>query len=212
MLTQIRKHLDSAPTTKKSWEREADQVYPTMAAVRVYQRWVRKNPVLGVHEQEWVDKNLQPLMSLMADTGVMRCVVPGISVYGVDRKIGYRLLPVEDVPVAHFSGNPDTGGHWRSRLPGDIAWFDPYKEYQVEGTNQFCQTFALMNLVGALPGISMDRSWGRYYTYTAAALEFIDTVIRRCLTGKEKTVFLKKIDECRTHPYRCLNVIEFPAS
>jgi hypothetical protein len=151
-------------------------------------------------------------MSLMADTGVMRCVVPGISVYGVDRKMGHRLLPVEKVPVAHFSGNPDTGGHWRSRIPGDAAWFDPYKEYQVEGTNQFCQTFALMNLAGALPEISPDRSWARYYAYTAAALDFIDTVVRRCLTGRERTMFLKKIGECRAHPYRCLNVIEFPAS
>ena len=102
-----------------------------------------------------------------------------------------------------------TGSHWNSRKANEIDWFEPYADYQIFGTNQFCQTFAMMYLADKLPSINADKyNFTKYYTYTIEALKFIEEVINAypSSTLKER----KAIKECIKYPNVCLNSIEFP--
>ena len=121
-----------------------------------------------------------------------------------------------ETPIAVFFGNPTEGGHWLSRKPGSKTTFDPYDEYQVHGTNQFCQTYALMNLAGALPNVSTNRSDLKYYSYTKSALDFIKREILKIDArsyvfrdaGITKAKLLQCIDVCLNNSNLCFNGIE----
>jgi hypothetical protein len=113
-------------------------------------------------------------------------------------------------------------GHYVSRLP-DSVWnnrgsnnyngpnktFDPYDHYQIDGSNQFCQTYALMYLLGKVTynNKKITTDFPKFYQYTTKALNFIEYVLK----FYEDTEYVKSIKECvrmlKRHPYMCLNCV-----
>ena len=132
-------------------------------------------------------------------------------------------------PDAYFSGS-----HWNSRKANELELFDPYVEYQIRGTNQFCQTYSMMNLLDKLPGKekSVCSEWTgskddfkKYYYYTLCALKFIKEIVTTC--AKENLIvfadsgedgnrefynktLLPLIDQYIKQYRVCINVIELP--
>lgn len=126
------------------------------------------------------------------------------------------------------------GAHFVSRKPGEIAWFDPFDHFQLFGTNQFCQSFALMNLVSYNPNMpknlklpiprSTDNGFKRYYRYTKHVLGFIKVIIdtfeedgtlfdvSRSDAEKKyypKNEMLRKVNECISHYAMCVNIPKY---
>ena len=153
------------------WITAANETYSTPREVKKYRREVNKNLTAKCIEQAWADNYLMPLINFMGNDWVFNDLISGVNVTGTGGRATSRNLPLGK-NAAVFSG-----GHWRSRRADQTEVFDSYTEYQVPGTNQFCQTFAHMNLTGKLPPIVEDRSWRRYYHYTIVALEYIKAVI-----------------------------------
>jgi hypothetical protein len=191
----------------------ADKRYDSKKDVqKLYQKAITKTKMSDI-EQDWVDLNLAPLMEFMGDTSVWESVVPGVQVEGSQGRASSRRKPKTPYPIAVFSG-----AHWTSRKGGDDTFFDPYDHYQIQGTNQFCQTFALMYLADSLP-LPLPDGWERNYDYAVDALEFIKSVITRLpeshpafheVVGVNKKALLKKVNECLKHPNVTVNAIEFP--
>lgn len=187
------------------WKTFANTRFENEKQKREYQTIVKHNLLWKTQEQEWVDKYLTPLIDLMGDESIWKCVVgSNVELYGLDRRMSIKSIPISNNPQAHFSG-----AHWRSRKANTEQWFDPYTEFQYLGTNQFCQTFALMNLMNALPDL-YDDPFRKYYEYTRAALFFIQEVLRRCPSSdkKENTKYQKMVSECLRNNAICFNAIE----
>ena len=138
----------------------------------------------------------------MGEDDIWKCMVTNIDLYGINNKQSIRQLKVSQKPQAHFSGS-----HWNSRKANENVWFDPYDEYQVNGTNQFCQTFSMMYLCDKIPP-KENNTFEKYYKYTLDALLFIKIVINKCVIAN-KAYYLKLVDECLKYPNICLNAIEF---
>jgi len=203
-----------------SWLIHANAEYSSgKEVVKNYQNIVTSNKVLADKEQEWVDTNLSPLIDFMGDEDVWLSVIPGVQVLGAQGRASSRKLPITSYPVAVFSG-----AHWTTRKPNEATFFDPYKEYQIPGTNQFCQTFAMMYLADALPPPEQKNNWKKNYKYSKDALEFIKTVISgfdkndvvfNKLTEEghavpNKSQLLQCVRECLKYPNICVNAIEYP--
>jgi len=189
-----------------NWLKLANIQYDSLKEVRKnYQSWIKSDKELVDIEQKWVDKNLEVIIDFMGDIDVWNFVIQGVVVYGFDgSKASTRNKPVVNYPIAVF-----TGSHWNSRKANESDWFEPYDDYQIFGTNQFCQTFAMMYLADRLPLINYDTTdFTKYYTYTIEALNFIEEVINAypSSTLNDK----KAIRECLKYPNICLNSIEFP--
>lgn len=196
----------SGGNKQKNWLNMANIQYNSIKELRKnYQSLVKKDKELVDIEQKWVDKNLEVIIDFMGDIDVWNYMIPEIIVYGFDgSKASTRNKPVVNHPIAVF-----TGSHWNSRKANEIDWFEPYADYQIFGTNQFCQTFAMMYLVDKLPSINSNKYiFTKYYTYTIESLKFIEEVIHKYpySTLKER----KAIKECIKYPNICLNCIEFP--
>ena len=198
----------SGGNKQTNWLTMANIQYKNIKEIKKnYQSLIKKDKKLVDIEQKWVDKNLKVIIDFMGDIDVWNFMIPGIVVYGFDgSKASTRNKPAVNHPIAVF-----TGSHWNSRKATETAWFEPYTEYQIFGTNQFCQTFAMMYLADKLPTINADNSnFTKYYTYTIEALNFIEKVINNypSSTLKEK----RAIKECIKYPNVCLNSIEFPST
>ena len=196
----------SGGNKQTKWLTMANIQYNNLKEVRKnYQSLIKKDKELVDIEQKWVDKNLEVIIDFMGDIDVWKFIIPGVVVYGFDgSKASTRNKPPVNYPIGVF-----TGSHWNSRKANENGWFEPYADYQIFGTNQFCQTFAMMYLAGKLPVINSDKNnFTKYYTYTIEALKFIEKVINNypSSTLKEK----KAIKECIKYPNICLNSIEFP--
>jgi len=154
----------------------------------------------------------------MGDEDTWKYVIPNIKVLGLKGRASSRKLAVTNVPVAVFSGS-----HWTSRRANSDKFFDPYDHYQIKGTNQFCQTFAMMYITNSLP-LPLTDSWKRNYEYAVVALEYIKSVIQSI--DKANIVF-NKLDEndepvpskkqlldclktCLKYSNICVNAIEYP--
>lgn len=110
-------------------------------------------------------RSLQALIDFMGDESVWRTMVPGVVI-----KRRATFLPyVPTVPTAYFVAD-----HWTARRAYEAETFDPYGHYQKPGTQRFCQTFAMMHLLEALPPPVSDHT-----EYDRAALRFIRSVIDR---------------------------------
>lgn len=193
------------------WKKVADQEFSSLTDILSYQKKVQENEEWKKKEQMWVDNYLQPLIDLMGESKIWKSTVgPDVELYGVDKndpKRSRRNIPMSENPQAYF-GRVDSVGHWYSRKPNHKEWFDPYTTYQFIGTNQFCQTFALMNLIDALPNIVEKTSQlSSYYVYTKQALYFIKHVIEKSLRAQQKKMYLKKVRECLRHSNICFNAI-----
>jgi hypothetical protein len=195
-------------SNKKQWLLIADQQYNSIEDVdKKYKKKVELS--YSDIEQQWVDDNLQIIMDFMGDEDVWKYMIPDIELYGVGGRSSYRNLGPTKNSSAVFSGS-----HWKSRKPNDTIWFDPYDVYQVYGTNQFCQTFAMMYLLNKLPQVQHEddkennfkNNFKKYYKYTHEALLFICNTITNAPFNTE--VELKAIKNCLKHPNLCLNAIE----
>lgn len=193
------------PMTRKDWENESNIAYEKKNLVKQFQKRMKGNKDIQEIEQHWVDTYLQPIIDFFGDEDVWKTIVPNVELYGLKNKMtATRNIKITGQPQAHYSST-----HWTSRLPNEKKWFNPYDKYQIKGTNQFCQTFALMNLCHELPPDAPRpeyNSWTKYYYYTEKALEFMQKTVGKHFP-KNKDI-LTKIKECRKHSYRCVNCIE----
>lgn len=139
-------------------------------------------------EQDWVDNNLQIIIDFMGVSELWEILIPNIDLRTEGRNSSN--IPISNRPVAIYSGS-----HWTSRKAGDSYWFDPYKEYQINGSNQFCQTYSLMYLLNALPSpITEDEiSFMKFYEYTDKAINFIKIIMDKYLI-QTTTIINNKID------------------
>lgn len=192
-----------------------NEKYSSAQALRGYMKKVKEDKALQSYEQEWTNRNFMPVIHLMGDHFVFQ-------LYGVRVQ---ELKGVTNTKRAYHSGK-----HWYARRPGDQKDFDPYDEYQIPGSNSFCQTFALMYALGKEPR-RRPHTFERYYAYALEALHFIRTVIenlpdtysyawinKRLLDDENfhlglsrirkaaRHQMLDKVDECIRHHYACINV------
>jgi len=192
--------------TKKEWLKLANHQYNSVyEIIHNYTDMIKHNKVLKKIEQHWVDKNLQVIIDFMGDEEVWAFMLPDVVVHGTgkQKRASSRIIPPGNTSIAVYSGS-----HWRSRKSSTSKWFDPYDDYQIKGTNQFCQTFAMMNLLDYLPTLISTKSVAKYYSYTLYALEFINHVIS---IFPDSTLHEKSaIKECMKYPNICLNSIEIP--
>lgn len=203
---------------------EANDKCHTLGALIKLQRKIMKN--YRVVEQKWVDDNLQPIISFMGETEVWNTMISDVECLGCDKdaRSGYIGIPSNPThPVGIF-----TGQHWLSVKAGSEYVFDSYAEgYQINGTNQFCQTYALMYLLDKLPpkdpnvkihkidGVPVlyrTDSIDQFYDYTLYALLFIkDHVIPKVkfsrLKDYTKKSVTQQVENCIKYHYICLNSI-----
>lgn len=174
-----------------------DVKFKTLEDVYEYRKKVNAAPILKKAEQDWFDANFQPILDFMGDDVVWEH-------FGM-HPLKSRKTPDSSKDEVMFIGRES--GHWYSHRKGERTWFDSYESgYQPPGTNQFCQTFALLHVLGKLPKKhpgppSMDD----YYRYTKHALKFIGTVVALAKDDKE---LQKQYKEINKHKYLCFNGIE----
>jgi hypothetical protein len=172
-------------------------------------------------EYRWGEVYFDPLTEFMGD----RTLWAALGIYVPDTNIrsapsALSRLPITGYPVAYFSG-----AHWVGRRANTKEVFDPYGEFQVPGTNQFCQTYVMMHVlnIGSPLRPSSGGNWLKYYNYTRKALNFIETVIEKCKKDpklknlpvfKHKNTTFKNLDAairvCKEHPHMCLNIVKMP--
>lgn len=166
-----------------------------------YQKATR--PTIEQMEQEWADKYLQPIIDFMGYESIINEIVPSGTIVKIPG------VPTKDLATRHPNSNilvfkGSTSGHWYSKRPDQKKYFDPYDTYQILGTNQFCQTFAIMNILNKLPTKSDHAGFKKYYDYTLAAIKFIETYVNRYGNVQLK----KKIQVCKKHYKVCLNCLQ----
>lgn len=155
-------------------------------------------------ENVWEDFYFQPVLNFAA----------GSDIYDDDDKYKKNRLPSfwnDILGVRAYTGkdgltkldrndNQNTarysGKHWYSLKAGEEKEFDPYKDYQIHGTNQFCQTYALMYVLDKLP--DKEPNYGtdkykKYYIYSKKALEFILNFYLPKHKNTDFDIFLKEV-------------------
>jgi hypothetical protein len=194
-----------------------DKQYPTIKELRKIQTMIKRNPTLRTCDDEWVLKNFQPIIDFVGDVHVLSSVVSESTKIIIKPTTRTELKEYKNkqttTPLLLFTGTED-GGHWTSIKTYEHDLFDPYHEYQLNGTNQFCQTFSLMNITLDQMPIKM-KGFPKYYTYATEALKFIrDVVVPKFFgTQKSRGIYKKKsitdnINECFMHPFIIINGIE----
>ena len=146
------------------WKEIANKQFKNLKELHEYRNFIKNNEMENV-EQFWADKNVQPIADFMGLKELWEIMIPNI-----DAKTEGRNFPTKsksDENQAIY-----TGRHWLSRKAYEDSWFDPYNEYQIHGTNQFCQTYSMMYLLNKLPPEGKDE-FIKYYKYTEEALKFI---------------------------------------
>jgi hypothetical protein len=201
----------------------ANTKYPTIQEVRKFQKWVNSDPRLVRIDQEWADTYHQPLADFMGDPLTIVSYFNGSSKNRPNVIVRDRTTLRTNVEhsTVGFSKNFGASGHWYSRMPGDSKAFDPYTEFQYQGTNQFCQTYSWMYQAHRLPD-KVTGTWTKYYSYTVSALKFIKHVLESFPTNSAvfsgtledgnkratKKQLLKCVNECIKYPNICVNIIQ----
>ena len=193
------------------WKKKANVVYNSFEKIQEYQNSIASNEKNVKLEQNWVDKNLIPLMDIMGTDMMWQSITQNddIKISGLDVRKSTRILekkPAEHNIEANFSGTRESGGHWYSRKKGEYRFFDAYQEFQINGTNLWCQTFALMYVCGRLPLI-FPNSITKYYYYNYNVLLFIKECLQKTDLYKIKYYKLA-IDNCLKEPHICINAAE----
>lgn len=204
MVTQIR----DINETDNDWVRAANILYKNERdLLKNYRRKIDRSLVLMDKEQDWADLYFQSLSDLITSSEIWECMVPFAELYGTEgcNKRSQRHIKSSHECQAHYSGS-----HWNSRKGGDTKWFEPCNEYQPRGTNQFCGIFSMMHLLDRLPEKSAVRSFKKYYDYTLSALRFCKEVIRTCLEGKERKLYMDIVEVALENYPALINIIEFP--
>lgn len=191
---------------ENNWLMAANKLYKNEKDLyRNYRRSINASPILTEKEQEWCDLYFQELADRLTSDDIWRKMIPGLDLYGVNIRQSQRYIQVSGKDQAHYSGS-----HWTARKGDDKKWFDSHHEYQPQGTNQFCGIFAMMHLLERLEK-SSDRTFRRYYDYTRLALEFCEEVIKKCLKGREKKLYLDIVKVSLENYPALINILEFPS-
>lgn len=193
------------------WKKKANVVYNSFEKIQEYQNTIASNEKNAKLEQNWVDKNLIPLMDIMGTDMMWQSITQNddIRISGLDVRKSTRILekkPAEHNIEANFSGTRESGGHWYSRKKGEYRFFDAYQEFQINGTNLWCQTFALMYVCDRLPLI-FPNSITKYYYYNYNVLLFIKECLQKTDLYKIK-YYKSAIDNCLKEPHICINAAE----
>ena len=197
--------------TLSNWKEHANKRYKSWKEYsQKYRRVIDANKKLSEAEQKWVNDNLQPVIDFM---GEFELWSEFENLKDLDAQVSKSKMS-ENKYGARFSGT-----HWTARRPGDIKVFDPYTHYQYMGSNQFCQTYALMYVSGHLPPPNMANTrlsdkFERFYDYSLAALKFIKFYILELKKVKKLrgyTVYfneiLEMVEELLKYPNATLNCI-----
>ena len=126
-------------------------------------------------EQEWSDNNITILMDFMGSNTIWNAMVKDIQLYD-DGSKSIRNMGISDKPIAVY-----TRGHWYSRKANNdkTQSFDSYSaNLQPNGSNQFCQTYAMMYLLDRIKP-EKNISFESFYANTKKALDFIKEVITK---------------------------------
>ena len=193
------------------WKEKANIVYNNFESIQKYQIDIANNSKNAKLEQKWVDRNIIPLIDIMGTDMMWQSVLDDddIQISGLNMRKSTRILekkPAEHNIEANFAGTRESGGHWYSRKKGEYHFFDGYKEFQINGTNLWCQTFALMYVCDRLPPIFPD-SVVKYYYYNYHALLFIKECLQKSNLYNEY-YYKSAINNCLKEPNICINAIE----
>lgn len=99
----------------------------------------------------------------MGDEDVWKLMIPNVVI-----KYKKTRNTSTNYPTAFFIDE-----HWTSRKANDTKIFNSYDHYQKPNTHKFCQTFAMMHLLDALPPPT-----GNYKSYDKEATKFIAYVLQ----------------------------------
>lgn len=197
-------------TSVKDWKKQANIQFHTTKEIKEYQLKVRNNPKWKEHEQTWIDTYVTPLINFFGTESTWKQVLKtnNVKVSGIETRTTARAAKKTGIAThtaeAVYEGDLN-GGHWYSRKKGQTDFFNSYDEYQIVGTNIWCQTFALMNVANRLPNRYPERTLCKYYYYNYYALLFI----KECIDNITKRKDLKNaIQQCLRYPHICINAIE----
>lgn len=196
--------------TIKEWKQKANTRFQSKEAIKKYQQEVKKNPDWKIYEQEWIDTNVTPLMDFMGALSTWKSVLKtnNLEIFGLESRVSVNSItrtgPASKMEAV-YQGTILGGGHWYSRKKGQSRFFNSYNEYQILGTNIWCQTFALMNVANRLPRPFPEQTLCKYYYYNYYTLLFI----KECLQNISKDKNLKRaVNQCLLFPNICINAIE----
>lgn len=197
-------------TSLRNWKEEANTQFHSTTKIKEYQSKVKNNAEWKQFEQNWIDTNVSPLMDFFGTEYAWKHVLKtnNIKFLGIETRATVRAAKNTDlgthIAQAVYEGDVN-GGHWYSRKKGQTDFFNSYQEYQIVGTNIWCQTFALMNVANRLPNPYTEKTLCKYYYYNYYALLFI----KECLDKITKRKDLQMaIQQCLRFPNICLNAIE----
>jgi hypothetical protein len=207
--------------TQTAWLKVTSVEFDSIADIKKLQKTFSKNESYQMYDKIW-EERLNLIIDFMGNYAVWEFMLnDNVDIYK-SKPPRKSTLKKSGRHQAYF-----TGHHWLSVVKNTNDVFDPYKKYQIFGTNQFCQTYALMNLMNKLPGQLMqickpypDNSFRKYYYYTKCALDFIVEVIKTTKKAKlklydtgNKAYFievLKWANALRRNSNVALNIIGMP--
>ena len=217
--------------SEEAWLNHANNEYNSNEEIRAFQNRIKHGDLTYLnHFDEAMSKNLKIIVDFLGTAAVWNLIFENkINLY-LFKPFPRRLVNSKNnYPDAYFSGS-----HWNSRKANESELFDPYHEYQIFGTNQFCQTYSMMYLLDKLPGQNnsnckkwsgSEKDFKKYYYYTLCALKFIKEIVTRC-SDANLIVFddsgpdgnrefyddtlLPLIDQYIKQYKVCINVIELP--
>jgi len=206
--------------TQTMWFSVAKYTYNSINEIESFRKTYENNEEFKYYDGKW-EERLNNVINFMGNFAVWK--------FMLDNEIKFKTKPprgsnikVSETHQAYF-----TGHHWLSVAKGTQVLFDPYEKYQIEGTNQFCQTYALMYLLNKLPGQEnqickpyKDGIFEKYYYYTKCALKFIVEVAIKAkkeqlkLYDEGNEEYLKEIVQqakyLLQHSNLALNLIKMP--
>jgi hypothetical protein len=175
---------------------------------------------LPILDQLWAETYIQPIADFMGDIKLWQIKFgeANIDLPKVNEHTGEVARgSIRSAPTTKDSARY-SGSHWYSRKKDDPKekYFNAFYHYQLNGTNQFCQTYAMMYLDNKFEHhfkYTPPERFEKYYDYTLEALKYIEEVIKSInyrspvFNGEySKKNMLELVKECLAHPSVCLNL------
>ena len=206
---------------QKLWFSVAKYTYNSINEIDSFQKTYENNESFIHYDEIW-EERINNVINFMGNYAVWKLMLDNEIIFNETKPPRGSNIKVSKKHQAYY-----TGHHWLSVFKGTQILFDPYEEYQIEGTNQFCQTYALMNLLNKLPRQEnqicktyKDDAFEKYYYYTKCALKFILEVAKKAEKKQLKLYdegndgyleeILKHANYLYQHSNIALNLIKMP--